>query len=512
MLDRRSRRSIASVACALVCASPLVAGDSLTVFGTSTVGTSGIAPRLWANQTPAPGASGFAFEIDRGLGGAPAVVFLAAARGSVTLAGLDLNLDLATLLPVGAVVLTGSGAGAGSGSVPAPLPNLPNLVGVTLPTQALVFDSGSSSALGLSGTRGLELKLALPGLLIVPRSVGGTADPQHAMDLASGQLVEFSGGRVNNGEAAVFTNDGSEFVIPAALSGSVVSYDARTFPPTYSKSASIPSQNGHPWSAAMHPDGLRLYVVNQGTATTACTVDCLWAQPRAANYLMPFPGGNVTLPNISDALDIRFSFDGNQGFLSVLGLVSGGARLLRIDTNRSSTTYHQSTGQLAWPGKFVFAMAISPNRLRAYVTIASLGGNSEIAVVDLVRFVVLDQDPGTPGIQNLGGEMSFARTALEKQITQMTCGPRGDFLYTANYSTVSKIDIDPASPTYRKVTTTNAGMTAAAFSYSVVLTDAGDRMFVGTHTDSNVLEFDPKTMALVKSTKVGNNITQLGIR
>ena len=127
-----------------------------------------------------------------------------------------------------------------------------------------------------------------------------------------------------------------------------------------------------------------------------------------------------------------------------------------------------------------------------YASVYAFAQSEEIAVIDVNNFKVMDMDPNTPGIQNLGGKKSIQGTKIERQVTNLEVGPRGKYLYLANYNSVSKLNVDENDPNFNKIITIitiTRGINKGDFRYDLSITDAGDRVYVVLHKESKVLEY-----------------------
>jgi DNA-binding beta-propeller fold protein YncE len=479
------------------------AGESLANYGPGTPGTGGITPELWANMTPRPGTASLALTVSRGLAGSVAIPILSNGPGNVSIGTFTflLNPSLLVFLPV--VVLDGQG----NGLAPFPLPNDQSLLGVNLFTQALVVDAGAAP-IGLSATSGLRIRPSRPGVVIAPRSIGGSADPQLEIDLVTGAFVDFSGGYVDNGQQATFTKDQSHVFIAGALTRTVAIYDARQSPPVYVTSYPTVGQ-GRPYFISMHPDGQRAYVIHQGSAGQTPAAEVVDANPASATFGQAFPGPSVPLGNI-DTMNMVFTPDGRNGFIGVLGLFSM-ATVMQVDTLLSSPNYNTVLGSLTFPGKYCWGIDIDRDGLWLYAAVGPFTGPMEIAVINALTFQVMDMDPGAAGVQNLGGEISIPRTPTSRQITNIQLDPRGRVLYMAEYSSLGALNVDQGSPGFRTLTRVTAGL-ASSGATGLAVSDAGELLYVGLASGGAVLEFDTTTMTQLRSFPVGSNITYIGFR
>jgi cytochrome c peroxidase len=129
-------------------------------LGAASPGAAGIAPRLWATEPPALGNPNLTLAIERGMGGAPAILVIdqAALPGGWNLLGASLYFALTpgvSILPAGA--LSGAGPGQGWASLSFAVPQDSGLQGQTLTAQWVVVDVGAPNP--LSATAAAQLTL-----------------------------------------------------------------------------------------------------------------------------------------------------------------------------------------------------------------------------------------------------------------------------------------------------------------------------------------------------------------
>lgn len=505
-----SQSPLVAVATVLL-ASAAWAGEPIKNYGAGTAGSGGHVPTLWANTTPRPGVSSFALEIGRGLGGATGLAIVSTTRANQNIFGLRVLIGLSTSLTLPGFRLSGTGAGNGTASLSLPLPNLPVLIGNTFRLQAFVVDP-SGPWIGLSASPGLELTPERPGLLIATRSVAGTADAQSAVDLATGRLVDFSGSRVDNGNGAALTSDGSRLIMTSSLSKKYLAvYDSTKFPPRYLSTIPLNSATTA-WTITVTPPGLRAYVVNQGPSTSKPMIDVLWATP-GANFGKPFPGGGIN-PGTNSGVRIVFAPDGNTGFFVSLF----GSTLTRYDTKLGSATYHKPTGSGSIVGGFPFDVQIGREGKRVYVPGGSLGSFQQINVFDAVTMKRIDWDPGTSGVQNIGGEKSTKATPFGRVIPSIAVGPRNRFLYVSvtgsafNPARLVQVNIDPQSPNYRKFVVYTTGLASRAALWGTAVSAAGDLVYLAVRSAGVVHEIDTKTMRQKRVLRVHSSPGELMLR
>ena len=122
-------------------------------YGAPTSGSSGYVPRLLGDAGASVANPEFKIGIHDALGGAPALLALAAARAlpGSTVLGLPLHVDPTTTVPL-PLALTGVGLGGGAGTFVLPIPALAQLAGAELFGQWFVLDAGGLN--GMAATSG----------------------------------------------------------------------------------------------------------------------------------------------------------------------------------------------------------------------------------------------------------------------------------------------------------------------------------------------------------------------
>jgi len=118
-------------------------------FGKGTPGTGGMVPRArFDGATPRVGAGKLRLEIDNLPANAKCALGISPAKGSTTLVGAQIHVDLKST-----VVLNFKADANGHASIPAPVPNNPGLGNVKAYMQVVAEDAGAAG--GLSASRGM---------------------------------------------------------------------------------------------------------------------------------------------------------------------------------------------------------------------------------------------------------------------------------------------------------------------------------------------------------------------
>lgn len=159
----------------------------------------------------------------------------------------------------------------------------------------------------------------------------------------------------------------------------------------------------YPISVAFTPDGSRAYVVSQGTTGYGINPYVTMINAQNDTFGSTVSGLNLNAYSFNDFV---VSPDANFGYLVSNG--PGGStrgHVYIIDTNPASPTYNTNVGSIddsAYNFNNLFCMAIAPNGLQAYVVNQ---GNNAVSVVDL--------NPTSPTYRKVtgvvtGGTFSFA--------------------------------------------------------------------------------------------------------
>lgn len=471
--------------CALF-AAPAPAGDGVRRYGAATPGSGNVEPTIWVNQTPRPGASGFKLRVERALGGTWAFPFLAPAPADFQYGGVRFQVDTLRASYYGAYFLPGQGNGGGRGDVPMPLPNNRELVGTPIYLQAFTLDDFAPNLLGIAATTGLRLQLSMPAQLLLAQDAGVAPMGQTAVELGTGRAATYDPDQIDAGRGVAFAQDGAVALALDPAAGRLRTYDASAFPPRWLANGPL-GADGQAQSLAVTPDGRRAYVLYAGAAGASPPVR-VFDMRAGANFARPWPGRELQLELVADPLAIVFTADGKTAYVAAAGPRSGGsASLTRIDTDPTSPTFHEPTGVLVFPGRVATGLAADPLGLTLYVPLLAPSGLSEVAVVDGPSFTERDMDAGAPGVQALGGERSVPRTPLPTRLGRAVLEPRGEVLYCSTVGGVLRVDVEPASPTFRSVLLVDDKLGPNDQVVALATTDAGEALYVAT--DEMVVEY-----------------------
>ena len=209
---------------------------------------------------------------------------------------------------------------SGDGGYALPIPNQASLLGARIFQQAFVADAGGA-ALGFAATQGLETSVVNFGVLIGTRSTGKTNQTQLVINLDIGVKQTFSqASQTNVGNAGIYPGSRDYVVMGSGRSNRVALFDTSVFPPTYVKDFGTTLT---PWAVHFHPDGQRLYIIEQGPSGSTPEARVVWGNPLLSNFGQDYPGADIAL-GVQDSLRMEFNSDGSLGILGTLGLFGGG--------------------------------------------------------------------------------------------------------------------------------------------------------------------------------------------
>jgi DNA-binding beta-propeller fold protein YncE len=437
--------------------------EGARLYGEPTPGTGGTAPVLWVNTTPRVGASTFAIEITDGKPNALAMSFLSAGPAALTLGGVKVHLDFATAIGIGPTRLDGTG----SFGIPLGIPNSSALLGWTSYGQTFVADAGGAP-LGVSASRGLRLRIKRSAMLF-----GGGSDLSR-IDLTSGAVSKF-GKNIGVAHDVSLSQSGLHLAFPHSFPTGTSIFNATTG--THLGTATQTAKR-FPRRCTFHPDGLRLYVVNNGVSGSSQTIDALWATPGVFPKLFS-PG--IQLGSIFDALDIHFSSDGKVGYVGTRGTSGGGHQIKKYDTTPGSPKFHKEIGSALWLGRFGRAIALSPDD-RLIATAPAV--KSKSATLFLLDAKTMKR-------------LKSVQPGFGPDVTQLVFGPHSRFLYAANGNHALQINVDISDPNFGRTRKYDEGITKFQGVAGIAVSDVGGRLYaiVGPST----FEYDVATGKRLRS-------------
>jgi hypothetical protein len=466
------------------------AGDSVRRYGGPTPGSGGIAPTVWVNAVPRPGDPGFKLVVERTLGGTWAFPFVAPRAADFTHAGLRLLIDPSVALYGGAWFMNGSGPGNGRGDIPLPLPASVHLIGQPVHVQAFTLDDFAPNPLGLAASAGLRLVPALPAQLLVMRTLAGSPDAQGVIDLAANRVIAFGENRFADGRAATFAPAGRLALAIDPVPRRMRVFDCTTVPPVWWTDVPLAAE-GTPEHVTLTPDASRAYVVHTGAAGMP-PIEAFDVRD-GPGFGQPWPGPPIRLAGVGDACGIAFDPDSRFAFVAARGTATGTpGSVSLVDVRPGSPTFHQQLARLEFPGRQATAIAIAGEPGTVFVPLVAPGRSAWLARLDAATFTPIDADPGTPGIQHLGGEVSLPRTPLPDVLGPLAADPRGEELYCGAVGAIVRVGVDPASPSFRRVVAITDNVRPADQVAAILLSDAGDRLYA--ITPLQVVEIDLRTL------------------
>jgi hypothetical protein len=432
-----------------------------TPYGSGAPGTGGITPTLSCNQAWMGNAS-FAYQVQGGLGGAPALLALSQQRASFFVGTTEILVDLAppNLLLLLLIALGGppGAPGAGTYSLPVPLtfPPQPALAGFTLYAQVVVIDfptPGSPAA-----TRGLRVELTYPPLVFVGTSVGGSTDPYYLVDPLGPSLAHQGGlAQTDNVTDAVFTHGGTNLFTASSIRNTVNVADVTVIPPTW-RTIYTSAGNGC-YGVGFDRDAQRVYTLtNPGTG--ARELVALDGNPLSPNFGQRITNSNG-LSGGSTFIE-RWHLSASARYAAVLKYLPD--VMLLVDTQVGSPTYLQTlvTSVVPRTNTSGFALAsnieITSDDRFVLITISDTGSPGEVARYDLQARQWIDHNPGMPGAQPIGpnsappvpfGLIPYGLAVSRDGRFANVCGTVG---------WIGRLDFDPSNPLSYAWTPFNPGI------------------------------------------------------
>jgi hypothetical protein len=478
--------------------------QSLRSYGKGTAGSGGKTPFLWAASTPRPGNTNFGLTIDNGRPGSLAVCFLSLNKSQINLGGVDILIDFSLSFQLPFVSLNSTG----KATYQLPMPATPSILGSQVFQQAFVSDPGGA-ALGFAATQGLDLRVANFGILLGTRSTG-SATPHLAINLDTGVRSSVTQASMTNAQIpGMYPGTRSHCMVGSGRSGKVAMFDCQVFPPKFVTEFAA---SGTPWCITWHPDGSRAYVVNQASASSTAEIQVVWALPGLPTIGNPYPGGNIPLGPIKDAMRMVFPGAGDVGLLSTLGLFGGGGELRKYDTRPSSPTYHNLLASYKTSGQYHWDMCQVDEDTIA-VAVGQLAAALHIELID---------------INTMQKKASFGPGGFGGVVRGLVADPRGRYLYVGNnpasrlnaVAGILRINIDANDPNYGQIDNINAGFSPNWGNYDVELSDAGDRLYalIGTGIQTSfvgkIVEYNTTTLAITRTWSMNGtgNMYNLAIR
>ncbi|MCB9881680.1 MAG: hypothetical protein H6832_00755 [Planctomycetes bacterium] len=383
---------------------------SAGLYGRGIPGTGGFVPEVWIDGHPSLNNAQFKITLERGVGGANALLFLSAASADIPFFNFRLLVD--PLTSFGPFVTTLGGGvgvgGAGNGNLTLPVPNDSGLLGASLFFQWLVIDSASTS--GLVASNGLRATLSSGPLVFA----GGTS----LVEFVPGSGSTTMGPSANNVVDMHFDRTGTLALVAAA--NAVVIYDMTSKPRRVLASVTTASTVN---CLAIHPNQARAYVVLPHR--TSPKIEILDTQRSSATFgTLIGSVGMLPSSGLGDMEGCSISDDGRRLAVAVMGLI-GNKGVLVIDVEPGSSTRDQYLKAIPVTiGSFVTDVALSADGTTAYVCSGNLGPGSLVGMIDLT----------TGQLKNMASAGDFS--------VDIDIDPRGRFLVVANPNSKNLTHVD----------------------------------------------------------------------
>jgi len=397
--------------------------------------------------------------------------------------------------------------GHGEATVSLPIPNLPSLRNIPLNAQAAILDSYNATGYALTNSAAVQVTPPYGFVSGWNRNTGG-----HVMriDMTTGNVLDTV--KVGGRPIPVTVQSKSGRYLFAASSSPVNLYlvDYGATPPSVQplNVASRGSING----LAMTRDGRFLYASAYGypggSVSTTWVVDADFLSPKFFTVLgtvKGYPAGHNEAQATKTCPDKRYVCN------AVFGFGSGNSQISKVDADPHSPGFNTMIAALRLTGGWAANLAIRPGNNYAYVTLFSLGGKGQVAVVDTGNMTCVDQDPVVPGCQNLGGEIGVPRTPVGNNPLGIDCDEAGKYIYLADtISTASprvyqaiQVDVAPGSPKFHTVTNVYTLLSKQAYQCGV--TPDTSRLIVSYNSSTNATLLDTVSGATIRNYSLGFN-------
>jgi hypothetical protein len=461
---------------ATLATSSVVAQDS---YGSNTPGAGGIAPSLFCGQAWM-GNPAFGLNVSGALGGTTAVFGVSIQPASIFLGMTEILVDLnpANLILLTAVPVSGpigtAGVGSAFLSLPLSFPVDPSVAGFIFYAQAVMSDNSLGS---FASTRGLEVEIAMPPMVYVGTSVGGSNDPSWLIDPIGQSVIQSYTANVNNVTDAEFAHGGSRVYVGTSLGQAVMELDTGAATPSYS---AFYNAGGVCYGIGYDRRNNIVYTLSDGPTGSRELI------ALDANLGSPTYGTVLSMTAGIGALGIveRWELSPSGRFAGVLTVLP--AQLVIVDTDPSSPTWMQwnPLGLIpAGPSPFTLAnnLVFTPRDEQILVVVQLAGPvPGEVARYDNLSGTWIDHDPFAPGIQNITGvNMPGAPVTID-------IARSGQFAVVCGFSgngAVARIDLNVAAPWACSISGDDTSVAVGSFGGAqsqVVLIDVLSGALLGT--------------------------------
>lgn len=453
-------------------------------YGAGTPGAGYVFPTLSCGEAWM-GNTGFALNIETGLGGATAWLGVSFATATTSYGGASILVDLApsNLFILTPIALSGpiGVPGAGSAAYPYPLtmPPTPSLAGLHVYAQVVIDEGGVYAS-----SRGLDVEIIMPPRLLFDGAKQvidtTTTTPALVASLSTGSDSEFAHGRRR---AYVSTGFGIE----------EVNFDV--VPPTISNLFAAP---GITYGIGVDHVNNRTYALSGSSVSQRelFGIDTDLTSPGYGTQV----ASTIGLTGAGGYVE-RWELAPDGRAAAVLTVFS--RHLVIVDTDPASTNYMGWTNEGLVPvNAAIFPIAthcnFTPDGTQVLVTVQTGGsGPGEIARYDRLLGQWLDHNPIQPGIQNIGSQSAPPATVPAAPWT-VSVARSGTFAVVSGWGSgggLGRIGLDTSNPFSWSYTPIISPVTLGGASWACDIS-GDDTQFV-TVGSGQALVFDTATGAFV---------------
>lgn len=244
----------------------------------------------------------------------------------------------------------------------------------------------------------------------------------------------------------------------------------------------IPSGGVAPFSAAVSPDGSRVYIGNSATSSVGVV------STSTNTLISSISLASTNPPGANMVMDLAVSPDGTRLYAVSRWFGAQGGRLVAVDTGTGTVVGQQ---QLE-PDPFhtVYGVEVSPDGKRIYATVwPNMGGTGTTAGT----LVTVDAQTLQP--------ISSVPVGLQPRLLTLSADGTRAYVANANSGTVSVVDL----PTGTVIATIPVGTNP----WAVTLSPDGKSLYVSNNGSNTVSVIDPATNTVTATIPVGINPYQI---